>query len=36
MLPIEGEQPVVADRHAMGVAPEVAQDGGCAPKAGFA
>ena len=25
---IEGEQPMIADRHAMGIAPEVAQDGG--------
>ena len=28
MLAVEGEQPVIADRDAMGVAPEVAQDGG--------
>ncbi len=28
VLAVEGEQPVIADRHAMGVAPEIAQDGG--------
>ena len=28
MLAVEGEQPMIADCHAMGVAPEVAQDGG--------
>ena len=27
-LPIEGEQPVIADCHPMGIAPEIAQDGG--------
>jgi hypothetical protein len=32
VLPIEGEQSVIADRHAMGVAPEVPEDGVCATK----
>jgi hypothetical protein len=32
VLPIEGEQSVIADRHAMGVAPEVLEDGVCATK----
>jgi hypothetical protein len=27
-LSIEGEQPVIADRHPMGIAPETTQDGG--------
>ena len=31
-LAIEGEQPVIADRHAMGIAPEVTQHGRRAPK----
>ena len=30
VVAVEGEEPVIADRHTMGVAPEVAQDGGCA------
>jgi len=30
VLAVEGEEPVIADRHTRGVAPEVAQDGGCA------
>ena len=29
MLAVEGEQPVIADRYAMRVAPEIAEDGGC-------
>ena len=32
VVAIEGEQPVIADRDAMGVAPEIAQDGGRAPE----
>ena len=32
MLAIEGEQSVIADRHAMGIAPEVPEDGVCATK----
>ena len=32
MVTIEGEQAVIADRHAMGVAPEVPEDGGRATK----
>lgn len=30
VLAVEGEEPVIADCPAMRVAPEVAQDGGCA------
>ena len=32
VVAIEGEQPVIADRDAMGVAPEIPEDGGCAPE----
>jgi len=35
VLAVEGEESVIADRHAMGVAPEVTQDGGCAPEGGL-
>ena len=28
VLTIEGEQPMIADRHPMGIAPEIAQHGG--------
>jgi hypothetical protein len=27
VLAVEGEEPVIADRDAMGIAPEIAQDG---------
>ncbi len=29
---VEGEEPVIADRDSMGIAPEIAQDGGRAPE----
>ena len=32
VVAVEGEQPVIADRDAMGIAPEIAQDGGRAPE----
>ena len=32
VVAIEGEQPVIADRDAMGVAPEIPEDGGGAPE----
>jgi hypothetical protein len=32
---VEGEQPVIADRHPMGIAPEVAQHGRRASKRGL-
>jgi len=35
VLAIEGEEAVVADRYAMGVAPEIPQDGGGATEGGF-
>ena len=35
VLAVEGEQPVIADRDAMGVATEVPQDGGRAPEGGL-
>ena len=35
VVAIEGEQPVIADRDPMGVAPEIAQDGGRAPEGGL-
>lgn len=35
MVAVEGEQPVVADRHAMGIAPEIPQDGGSAAEGGL-
>ena len=30
VVAVEGEQPMIADRHPMGIAPEIAQDGRCA------
>jgi hypothetical protein len=32
VLAIEGEEPVIADGHPMGVAPEVPEDGGRSPE----
>jgi hypothetical protein len=36
VVPIDGEEPVIADRYTMGVAAEIPEDGVAPPKAGLA